>query len=96
MAPIPNRPKTTAHKAAEYTTINPLLEAMYKEFQELSRKKPDGQVGPTKAKMVNRLLKAIHQVLEGSPIAAISMNSTKTTCRKIVTSCSYSVRRWRP
>ena len=67
MAPIPNRPKTTAHKAAEYTTINPLLEAMYKEFQELSRKKPDGQVGPTKVKMVNRLLKAVHQLLEGEP-----------------------------
>ncbi|WP_407193462.1 hypothetical protein [Bradyrhizobium sp. STM 3566] len=60
-------PKTTADKVAEYATLNPLLDAMYKEFQELSRKKPDGQVGQTKARMVNRLLKAIHQLLDGEP-----------------------------
>lgn len=59
--------KTTSKKAAEYMTLNPLLEAMYKEFQELSRKKPDGQVGQTKVRMVNRLLKAVHQLLDGEP-----------------------------
>jgi hypothetical protein len=59
------RSKTTEKKAAEYETLNPLLEAMYKEFQDLSRKKPDGQVGQTKVRMVNRLLKAVHKLLEG-------------------------------
>ncbi len=59
--------KTTSKKVAEYTTLSPLLEAMFKEFQELSRKKPDGQVGQTKVRMVNRLLKAVHQLLEGEP-----------------------------
>jgi len=60
-------PKTTPDKVSEFTTLNPLLEAMYREFQELSKKKPDGQVGQTKVRMVNRLLKAIHQLLEGEP-----------------------------
>jgi len=57
-------PKTTADRVSEFTTLDPLLEAMYREFQELSKKKPDGQIGPTKVKMVNRLLKAIHQLLQ--------------------------------
>jgi hypothetical protein len=59
--------KTTPAKVAEFKTLNPLLEAMYKEFQELSKKKQDGQVGKTKVKMVNRLLKAIHVLLESEP-----------------------------
>lgn len=65
--PRPQTSKTTPEKASEFSTLNPLLEAMYREFQELSRKKPDGQVGQTKVRMVNRLLKAIHQLLEGEP-----------------------------
>lgn len=40
---------------------------MYGEFQELSKKKQDGQVGKTKVKMVNRLLKAIHELLQDEP-----------------------------
>jgi hypothetical protein len=67
MARSSRQSKTTEKKAAEYTTLNPLLEAMYKEFQDLSRKKPDGQVGQTKVRMVNRLLKAVHLLLEGEP-----------------------------
>lgn len=67
MAREPDLPKTTPEKVAAYNTLNPLLEAMYREFQELSRKKPDGQVGKTKTRIVNRLLKAIHDVLDGEP-----------------------------
>ncbi len=61
------RAKATNKKVEEYETIKPLLEAMYAEFQELSKKKQDGQVGPTKVKMVNRLLKAVHGILEHEP-----------------------------
>lgn len=63
---MPNLPptKATAAKAQEFEVLNPLLRAMYSEFQELSKKKPDGQVGPTKVKMVNRLLEGIHKILE--------------------------------
>jgi hypothetical protein len=63
----PPEAKTTSAKVAAYTTLNPLLKAMYKEFQELSKKKQDGQVGKTKVRMVNRLLKAIHELLESEP-----------------------------
>ncbi|WP_213742491.1 hypothetical protein [Bradyrhizobium sp. dw_411] len=59
--------KTTSDRADAYKTLNPLLEAMYREFQELSKKKQDGQVGRTKVKMVNRLLKAIHELLKDEP-----------------------------
>jgi hypothetical protein len=56
---------TTTAKAAEFEALIPLLTAMHKEFQDLSRKKPDGQVGKTKVAMVNRLLKAVHKLLDG-------------------------------
>ena len=45
--------KTTSEKVQEFTTLSPLLGAMYKEFQELSKKKQDGAVSATKVKMVN-------------------------------------------
>ncbi|MGA2636202.1 hypothetical protein [Methylocella sp.] len=61
--------KTTAAKAAEWENLSPLLRAMYKEFQELSKKKPDGQVGIPKVKIVNRLLDTVHKLLEGEPSA---------------------------
>jgi hypothetical protein len=61
------RAKTTTKKVEDFKTLLPLLEAMYAEFQELSKKKQDGQVGATKVKMVNRLLKAVHSVLENEP-----------------------------
>src|ERR1035437_10266635 len=63
----PPTEKTTREKGEQYGTLCPLLEAMYREFSELSKKKQDGQVGKTKAKMVNRLLEAIHKILESEP-----------------------------
>jgi hypothetical protein len=59
--------KTTSAKVQEFTTLRPLLGAMYKEFQELSKKKQDGAISATKVKMVNRLLSAVHKLLEGEP-----------------------------
>ena len=55
--------KTTKTKADQFDLICPLLKAMFKEFQELSKKKPEGQVGKMKVQMVNRLLKPIHELL---------------------------------
>jgi hypothetical protein len=76
----------------EYATLNPLLEAMYKEFQELSRKKPDGQVGQTKVRMVNRLPQATHQLLDGEPNRDYLDELNEDDCRKTAMSCSYSAR----
>jgi hypothetical protein len=35
---VPPKAKTTSANVEAYKTLNPLLEAMYKEFQELSKK----------------------------------------------------------
>ena len=47
---------TTQEKADTHDTMTPLLEAMYSEFKELSKKKPDSAVSKNKIKIVNRLL----------------------------------------
>lgn len=45
----------------------PLLKAMYGEFKELSKKKPDGAVGKGKVKIVNRLLGKCRELLADEP-----------------------------
>ena len=59
--------KATKEQTDGYETLNPLLLSMYDEFQELSKKKQDGIVATIKVKMVNRLLKSIHKILENEP-----------------------------
>ncbi len=51
-------------KAELYEITMPLLQAMYREFKELSKKKPEGAVGKVKIKVVNRLLTKCQEVLE--------------------------------
>lgn len=65
-----NKPKgdaTTTERVALYENLEPLLEAMYKEFQELSRKKQDGVLNKNKIQVVNRLLKDVLTILEEEP-----------------------------
>ncbi|CAA6803115.1 MAG: Unknown protein [uncultured Sulfurovum sp.] len=57
---------TTEEKAHIHDTTMPLLEAMYSEFKELSKKKPDSAVSKSKIKITNRLLEKIRIVLENS------------------------------
>ena len=54
---------TTAQKAADWEIATPLLKAMYGEFKELSKKKPDGAVSTAKIGVVNRLLQKCRDVL---------------------------------
>jgi hypothetical protein len=54
---------TTAQKASAWETAMPLLRAMYGEFKELSKKKPDDAVSKEKIKVVNRLLEKCREVL---------------------------------
>lgn len=58
---------TTNEKVATYETTEPLLEALYKEIQDLSKKKPDGTLNQTKIKMINRLLQDIQTFLKDEP-----------------------------
>jgi hypothetical protein len=55
---------TTQAKADAWEIATPLLTAMYEEFKELSKKKPDGAVGKAKIGVVNRLLAKCREVLE--------------------------------
>lgn len=54
---------TTKEKAQTHDIMTPLLEAMYAEFKELSKKKPDAAVSKSKIKIVNRLLERVKTVL---------------------------------
>lgn len=54
---------TTNEKAKTHDAMMPLLVAMYSEFKELSKKKPDSAVSKSKIKIVNRLLERVRVVL---------------------------------
>lgn len=58
---------TSKKKADQYEALNPLVRAMHSEFQELSKKKPDGALNKGKVQIANRLLKDILAILEGEP-----------------------------
>lgn len=61
---------TTSDKVDRWRITAPLLTAMYKEFQEFSRKKPEGVISKSKIKITNRLLEECRQVLQSSPSIA--------------------------
>ena len=58
---------TTVEKAELHDTIDPLLESMFNEFKELSKKKPDGVLNKGKIKIVNRLLSKCSDILKDEP-----------------------------
>jgi hypothetical protein len=58
-----NEVYTTQTQADSYDTTRPLLDSMYAEFKELSKKKPDAAVSKNKLKIVNRLLERVRSVL---------------------------------
>jgi len=50
-----------------YEALNPLLQAMFRDFQELAKKKPDGALNKLKVHIVNRLLQDLHKLLDKEP-----------------------------
>lgn len=54
---------TTQEKADTHDVTLPLLNSMYSEFKELSKKKPDAAISKNKIAIVNRLLQKIRTVL---------------------------------
>lgn len=55
--------KTTVDRANTHITTMPLLNSMYTEFKELSKKKPEAVISKNKIKIVNRLLEKVRDVL---------------------------------
>lgn len=64
---VDDKPYTTAANVEKYETLKPLLEAMFHEFGELSKKKPDGALNKRKVELVNRLLRDVLVFLDGEP-----------------------------
>lgn len=54
---------TTLDKVSTYNTTIPLLSAMYEEFKELSKKKPEAAVSKSKINIANRLIERVRIVL---------------------------------
>lgn len=54
---------TTSDKATTHDTTMPLLDSMYSEFKELSKKKPDAAVSKSKINIANRLLTRVRTIL---------------------------------
>lgn len=54
---------TTSEKATTHDTTMPLLDSMYSEFKELSKKKPDAAVSKRKINIANRLLARVRTIL---------------------------------
>ncbi|HUW10419.1 MAG TPA: hypothetical protein VM537_11875 [Anaerolineae bacterium] len=59
--------RTTSDRADLYEVVMPLLQAMYHEFKDFSKKKPDGAVGKNTILVTNRLLRKCRTVLESEP-----------------------------
>ena len=57
------QPTTSKEKAEIFEIIMPLLKALYEEFRELSKKKPDAKINETKINISNRLLEKSRIVL---------------------------------
>ena len=57
----------TSAQACDYEVLQPLLAAMYREFQELSKKKPKDPISKRKVKVVNRVLEPVLALLEAEP-----------------------------
>ncbi len=54
---------TTAKKASTHEVMTPLLDAMFEEFKDLAKKKPDAAVSKSKLVIANRLLNRVREVL---------------------------------
>ncbi|OHD09794.1 MAG: hypothetical protein A2086_12800 [Spirochaetes bacterium GWD1_27_9] len=54
---------TTKEKVNIFETTSPLFNSLYKEIQDLSKKKPDGTLNESKVKLINRLLNDIKDFL---------------------------------
>lgn len=58
-----NKAKTTSKKALTHDVMTPLLAAMFEEFKDLAKKKPDAAVSKSKLVIANRLLNRVREVL---------------------------------
>lgn len=56
-----------AELGAKHDSLMPLLSAMFREFQEFTKKKPEGILSKSKVKIVNRLLTDVLTIVDAEP-----------------------------
>jgi hypothetical protein len=61
---------TSQEKASKHDDLMPLLLAMFREFQEAAKKKPEAALNKRKVEIVNRLLRDV--------ISVVDQESTRT------------------
>ncbi len=59
--------KPTKEMAEQFDMLFPILESVYNEIKELSKKKQDGALNKLKVKMTNRILDKIKSLLKNDP-----------------------------
>lgn len=57
-------------RGAKHDDLMPMLTAMFREFQDASKKKPDGVLNAQKVRIVNRLLTEVLLIVDGEPTRA--------------------------
>ena len=74
--------KTTQDAVDQYELLNPLLTGIYKEMQELSKKKPDSPLNAFKVKAINRILEPIKEMLKmENTHAFLDKRTNKEECK---------------
>ena len=63
--------KTFARNSGIYDMYNPFFEALYHEFRQQTRKRPDSLVNPYKAESLNKVLRPLKEMMAGEEYAAL-------------------------
>lgn len=64
---FPTKSKPTKSNAEQFDMLSPILDSVYNEIKELSKKKQDGALNEIKVKMTNRILSKVQTILKDDP-----------------------------
>ncbi len=59
--------RPTKNQAEEFDMLFPILDSVFNEIKELSKKKQDGALNELKVKMTNRVLNKVKSILKDDP-----------------------------
>ncbi|CAL2055570.1 hypothetical protein [Tenacibaculum sp. 190524A05c] len=65
---FPKPEKPTKADVEQFDMLHPVLESIYLEFKELSKKKQDGLLNKLKVKITNKILSKVKTILKDDPI----------------------------
>jgi hypothetical protein len=64
---FPSVSKPTKSNTEQFDMLFPILDSVYNEIKELSKKKQDGALNEIKVKMTNRILSKVRAILKDDP-----------------------------